>query len=88
MISLFPLSYALFRGYPLKKIQENNEAEIMGVVSEEARESYESSIVVELESDTMENLQENVARIVTWIDQWMKDNDNDHGIENDDDGSE
>ncbi|KAG9312724.1 P-loop containing nucleoside triphosphate hydrolase protein [Chiua virens] len=62
------------RGYPLKKIQENNEAEIMGVVSEEARESYQPEIVVELESNSMEDLQENVRRIVTWIDQWMDNN--------------
>ncbi|KAH0835761.1 P-loop containing nucleoside triphosphate hydrolase protein [Lanmaoa asiatica] len=69
------------RGYALKKIQENNEAEIMGVVSDEARESYQPGIVVELESNTMEDLEENVARIVTWIDQWMKDASNNTELE-------
>lgn len=34
------------RNYPLKKIQENNEAEIMEVVLEEARSSYPAEIVV------------------------------------------
>ncbi|KAG8215892.1 P-loop containing nucleoside triphosphate hydrolase protein [Butyriboletus roseoflavus] len=72
------------RGYPLKKIQENNEAEIMGVVSDEARESYQPGIVVELESNTMEDLEENVARVVAWIEQWLNNDDDndDHGIEN------
>jgi len=75
------------RRYPLKKIQQNNEAEIMGVVCDEARESYQPGIVVELESNAMEDLEENVARIVTWIDQWMKDNDDD-GMDNENSGSE
>lgn len=44
----------------------------MGIVSDEARESYPSGVVVELESNTMEDLEENVARIVAWIEQWLK----------------
>ncbi|KDQ63762.1 hypothetical protein JAAARDRAFT_53954 [Jaapia argillacea MUCL 33604] len=63
------------RGYPLKKIQENNEAEIMQVVLEEARSSYESEIVVELQSEGTEDLESNVARIVQWIEAWRKDRD-------------
>ncbi|KAF9229452.1 P-loop containing nucleoside triphosphate hydrolase protein [Gyrodon lividus] len=62
------------RGYSLKKIQENNEAEIMGVISEEARESYQPETVVELESNSTEDLQENIGRMVTWINQWIADN--------------
>ncbi|KAF8203695.1 AAA domain-containing protein [Pholiota molesta] len=50
------------RGYPLKKIQENNEAEIMQVVLEEARSSYTPEIILE----------SNVARIVDWINSWLK----------------
>ncbi|KAF8167959.1 P-loop containing nucleoside triphosphate hydrolase protein [Crassisporium funariophilum] len=60
------------RGYPLKKIQENNEAEIMEVVLEEARSSYPAEIVVELQSESMEQLEANVARIVEWITSWQK----------------
>ncbi|KAJ3517382.1 hypothetical protein NLJ89_g544 [Agrocybe chaxingu] len=60
------------RGYSLKKIQENNEAEIMQVVLEEARSSYPAEIVVELQSESLEQLEANVARIVEWITQWMK----------------
>lgn len=62
----------LSRGYPLKKIQENNEAEIMQVVLEEAQTSYAPEIVVELSSDTSEELESNVARILEWIKQWTK----------------
>ena len=60
------------RDYPLKKIQENNEAEIMQVVLEEARSSYPSEIVVELESQDMEQLEANVTRIVEWITIWLR----------------
>ena len=60
------------RAYPLKKIQENNEAEIMQVVLEEARSSYPAEIIVELQSENMEQLEANVARIVEWITLWLK----------------
>jgi len=60
------------RAYPLKKIQENNEAEIMQVVLEEARSSYPAEIIVELQSDSMEQLEANVARIVDWITLWLQ----------------
>ncbi|OJT11054.1 Adenylate kinase isoenzyme 6 -like protein [Trametes pubescens] len=67
---------ALCRGYPLKKIQENNEAEIMEVVIEEARSSYAPEIVVELQSEGTEDLESNVVRIVQWIEAWKKDHGN------------
>ena len=60
------------RGYSLKKIQENNEAEIMQIVLEEARGSYPAEIIVELQSESMEQLEANVARIVEWITLWLK----------------
>ncbi|KAF9240912.1 AAA domain-containing protein [Melanogaster broomeanus] len=62
------------RGYSLKKIQENNQAEIMGVIAEEARESYQPQLIVELESESMEDLQGNVGRMVTWINEWIANN--------------
>ncbi|KAF8349937.1 AAA domain-containing protein [Amanita rubescens] len=61
------------RDYPLKKIRENNEAEIMQVVLEEARSSYPPEIVVELKSETMEDMESNVRRIVDWITAWKKE---------------
>jgi len=61
------------RKYPLKKIQENNESEIMQTVLEDARESYDAEIIVELRSEDMEDLESNVSRIVAWIDNWRVD---------------
>ena len=61
------------RKYSLKKITENNEAEIMEVIAQEARDSYEPEIVVELKSESVEDLESNVARIVEWIHAWKKD---------------
>jgi adenylate kinase len=69
-----PLDLTLgFRKYPLKKIAENNEAEIMEVIAQEARDSYAPEIVVELKSESTEDLESNVARIVGWIHAWKKD---------------
>jgi adenylate kinase len=60
------------RAYSLKKIQENNEAEIMQIILEEARSSYPAEIIVELQSESMEQLETNVERIVEWITLWLK----------------
>lgn len=68
----YHLSEKVSRNYSLKKIQENNEAEIMQVVLEEARSSYPPEIVVELQSESMEQLEANVARIVEWIASWLE----------------
>jgi len=61
----------------LKKIQENNEAEIMNVVLEEAREAYVEEIIVALNSETTDDLESNVSRIVQWIETWRKDQESD-----------
>lgn len=62
------------RNYPLKKIQENNECEIMGTVVEEAREAYPEEIVVTLKSETPEDIDSNVERIIQWINNWVANN--------------
>lgn len=56
----------------MKKIQENNQAEIMEVVLDEARSSYASEIVVELQSESTEDLEANIARILQWIKLWQE----------------
>ncbi|KAG8923290.1 factor activating pos9 [Tulasnella sp. 419] len=61
------------RQYPLKKIQENNEAEIMQTVLDEARESYAEEIIVELQSEGTSDLESNVARITAWVEAWRRD---------------
>jgi adenylate kinase len=54
------------RGYSELKRSENLECEIMQVVLEEARESYDAAIVHELSSSTVEELESNVERICSW----------------------
>ena len=51
----------------LKKIQEDNEAEIMDVVIDKTRSSCPQKIVIELTSKGTEDLESNVSRIVQWI---------------------
>jgi len=46
----------------------------MEILLEEARDSYDEEIVVELQSNTSDDMESNVERIETWIAQWKKDN--------------
>lgn len=61
------------RGYNDKKRDENIECEIMQVVLEEARESYDENLVHELDSNTIDDLDANVNRVVAWLDAWKND---------------
>lgn len=63
------------RQYTEQKLQENMDSEIMEVLLEEARDSYDEDIVVELRSDTAEDIEGNVERIETWIVNWKRDHD-------------
>lgn len=58
------------RGYPQHKISENVECEIMMVILEEARDSYREEIVVPLQSNSVEDMESNVARICEWVRQY------------------
>ena len=60
------------RDYPEAKLQENMDAEIMGVLADEAREGYDEAIVVELKSETVEDVDENCERILQWVETWKK----------------
>lgn len=60
------------RGYSMNKIQENNEVEIMQVVLDEARESYDEEIIVELRSESTEEVESNIERIVQWYAAWTQ----------------
>ena len=60
------------RNYPERKLQENLDSEIMEVLLEEARESYDEQIVVELQSNEVDDVESNVARIETWIKNWKQ----------------
>ena len=50
------------------------DAEIMQVLLEEAREAYDEEIVVELQSDSLEDIDSNVERIQSWIEHWKENN--------------
>eukprot|EP01031_Cornospumella_fuschlensis_P034222 gene34222-41423_t len=58
------------RGYNEKKKSENMECEIMQVVLDEARESYDENMVHELPSNTVDDLDSNVQRIAQWLTNW------------------
>ena len=42
----------------------------MQSILDEARESYDVNIVQELRSETYEDLEENVNRVVRWLENW------------------
>lgn len=58
------------RAYSAKKLQDNVEAEIMQVILDEAREAYAEEIVIELPSNTVEDVESNVARTIAWLQAW------------------
>ncbi len=62
------------RNYSDLKRSENIECEIMQVVLEEARESYDEQIVHELNSNNLDDLDNNVARIASWYENWKINN--------------
>ncbi|KXT10762.1 hypothetical protein AC579_2320 [Pseudocercospora musae] len=62
------------RGYGEKKLEENMDCEIMEVLLQEARDAYDEQIVVEMKSESTEDVDSNVERIEKWIEQWRKDN--------------
>lgn len=48
-------------------MQENIECEIMQVVLEDARESYKPEIVVELPSNSIQDMESNVEKITSLV---------------------
>ncbi|KIV85548.1 hypothetical protein PV11_01230 [Exophiala sideris] len=69
------------RGYKDEKVQENIDAEIFGVVTEEAKEAWDQEgQVVELKSVEAEDIEDNAERIIQWVQNWIKDQgQKDHG---------
>lgn len=64
----------LGRNYAEAKLQENLDSEIMEVLLQEARDSYDDEIVIELTSNTADEMETNVDRIEGWVKQWRTDN--------------
>jgi adenylate kinase len=61
------------RGYKGKKLEENMDAEIMQVLLDEAREAYREEIVVELRSESNEDVEGNLERVEKWVESWRAD---------------
>jgi len=61
------------RNYSEVKIQQNMDAEIFQELLEEAKRAFPVDIVQEVRSDDLQQLDENVDRIVTWVEAWKKD---------------
>lgn len=62
------------RRYPEAKLQENLDSEIMEVLLQEARDAFDGEIVIELTSNTTEEMESNLDRIEAWVKQWKADN--------------
>ncbi|KAK7205037.1 AAA domain-containing protein [Myxozyma melibiosi] len=67
------------RGYTGTKFDDNMDSEIMEVILTDAREAYAPEIVIELQSNSVENVVANSARIVEWAKQWVIDNTREDG---------
>ncbi|CAJ2653837.1 adenylate kinase isoenzyme 6 homolog [Trifolium pratense] len=58
------------RGYLDSKLSNNVECEIFQVLLEEAKESYAEDKVVSLKSDTIEDIDRNIATLTDWVRNW------------------
>lgn len=58
------------RGYSSKKIEENVQCEIFQTILDEAKESYKNEIVHELQSNTPDEMEDNLDKICLWIQTW------------------
>ena len=55
------------RGYSERKLRENIECEIFGVVEEEARESYAANIVLVRQSNTVDDMERNTEEVLDFV---------------------
>ncbi|KAJ1834409.1 factor activating pos9 [Coemansia sp. RSA 2703] len=60
------------RGYKQNKISENVECEIMQVVLDEAKESYKEELILELQSNTVDDMEENVKKIAERVEEFRR----------------
>lgn len=59
-----------YRGYTGSKLSNNIECEIFQVLLEEAKDSYPEDIVVAMRSDSIDNINKNVADLTDWVENW------------------
>ncbi len=59
-----------FRGYTGKKLEDNIQCEIFQTILDEAREAYKADIVHELPSNTPDQMEDNLDKIIAWVEQY------------------
>jgi adenylate kinase len=62
------------RGYNDRKRDENMECEIMQVVLDAVQENFEGNVIVELQSNTVDDMESNISRIEQWYADWRSNN--------------
>lgn len=62
------------RGYSGAKLENNLQCEIFDILLEEAKESYKKEIVVAMKSNTVDDMNSNVATITEWARSWSSTN--------------
>lgn len=50
------------------------DSEIMQVLLDEARGAYKEEVVVELRSESAEDVEGNLERVEKWVEGWRRDN--------------
>lgn len=60
------------RNYSQKKIQENVEAEIMQIIYDEALQTFDKNIVIQLKNDNIDHQDDNINKIKQWLIQFNK----------------
>jgi broad-specificity NMP kinase len=74
LTKIIPIAFSPHhRGYSEHKITENVDAEILQVCLDEATDSYNEAILKELQSDSVDDMDENVEWVTQWMSQWTPD---------------
>lgn len=55
------------RGYSQHKLQQNVEAEIFQTILDETKDSYKPEVVQEVRNSTVEDMEENIEKIIEWV---------------------
>ncbi|XP_021773812.1 adenylate kinase isoenzyme 6 homolog [Chenopodium quinoa] len=58
------------RGYTGSKLTNNIECEIFQTLLEEAKDSYQEDVVVAMKSDSIDDIEKNVADLTDWVASW------------------
>jgi adenylate kinase len=62
------------RNYSDKKIEQNIQSEIFQVCLDDARETFDESLIHEIINETEDDFKKNIENLSNWINQWSADN--------------